>query len=685
MSTEYQRDILSQDPLVYIIDNYITDEECEHMKKIAIPTLKQSYVSSDKGGTVSSGRTSKNTWIGHDTDDITKSIAQRTSELVKLPMKTAESFQVVHYGETNEYRAHYDSWDHNGSEKTLRCIKYGGPRLLTALVYLNDVEEGGSTRFCKLDINVEPKKGRLLVFQNTINGSIDKHILSEHAGMPVIKGEKYIFNLWYRECERTKLYSDHNPEYYVKLNASKVEERPVAESKVKMCDIKPVANTSNLIMLNSSKMIQKTEGFIETDDALSIIQNTTFVNGRYENAWIKTNVMPHFTKSIEQLFSVDSAFFESMNVIKYSPNQIHGPFFDASDLKTDVGKKNTAQRGQRLYTIVVALTDNIEYSFAPLKTSILMKRGTVLSYKNVTETKDRDISMEHRIRNNNSSTGYIMNIYLREKDLKGRSNPILTTFKENIVLETTPKVVENYHTTFNEVLSYFKEDKVSMIWKGHKSFKYTFRGDFNYFKKCIQSFEKFHMDGSALNKDTLTKQYTFDEYNPVVLKDVVKEPLLDLLKAYYRKTIEEKVFPLGDRQSNRFKAHNEPMSRFLQYEILPLVERITGKELYPTYTYLSSYVNDSDLPAHTDREDCEFTVSFLVNKDADWPIYLHKTKQPTKYKGRHGVDPDISECIELHGDVGGLIIFSGTDHLHFRKKFTGNFYDIVLLHYRVKE
>ena len=69
--------------------------------------------------------------------------------------------------ETNEYKAHYDSWDHDGSEKTLRCIKYGGPRMLTALVYLNKPEEGGATKFTKLNIDVSPTIGKLLVFVNT--------------------------------------------------------------------------------------------------------------------------------------------------------------------------------------------------------------------------------------------------------------------------------------------------------------------------------------------------------------------------------------------------------------------------------------------------------------------------------------------------------------------------------------
>ena len=37
-------------------------------------------------------------------------------------------------------------------------MKYGGQRLWTALCYLNDVEEGGETRFTKLNIAVKPKK-----------------------------------------------------------------------------------------------------------------------------------------------------------------------------------------------------------------------------------------------------------------------------------------------------------------------------------------------------------------------------------------------------------------------------------------------------------------------------------------------------------------------------------------------
>lgn len=39
-----------------------------------------------------------------------------------------------------------------------------GVRILTVFLYLNDVEEGGGTRFTDLDITVAPKTGRVLIW-----------------------------------------------------------------------------------------------------------------------------------------------------------------------------------------------------------------------------------------------------------------------------------------------------------------------------------------------------------------------------------------------------------------------------------------------------------------------------------------------------------------------------------------
>ena len=149
----------------------MTDDECDHFINISKDNFKQSLVADPTGlssGIQSKGRTSENTWIKHDHDEITLKIANKIANIVKMPLENAEKFQVVHYNVSQEYRKHYDSWEHNYSEKTLRNMEKGGARLKTALVYLNNVEEGGATKMTKLNISISPKKGKLLVFNNTL-------------------------------------------------------------------------------------------------------------------------------------------------------------------------------------------------------------------------------------------------------------------------------------------------------------------------------------------------------------------------------------------------------------------------------------------------------------------------------------------------------------------------------------
>ena len=53
-----EKRVLRNDPIIYTIDNTITDEECEHIINIAKPNLKRAKVFGDGGKTfVSSGRT----------------------------------------------------------------------------------------------------------------------------------------------------------------------------------------------------------------------------------------------------------------------------------------------------------------------------------------------------------------------------------------------------------------------------------------------------------------------------------------------------------------------------------------------------------------------------------------------------------------------------------------------------
>ena len=239
------------------------------------------------------------------------------------------------------------------------------------------------------------------------------------------------------------------------------------------------------------------------------------------------------------------------------------------------------------------------------------------------------------------SKGYIANIYIRHKDAKGNCLSVQESMaEESTAEELIPKIteLENYTETLNTILDKFKKNEITRQWNGYNSFKYNFKGDFSYFKECIEKYitlKNTYPDMSCLNVQNMDKEYKLDVNLPIqIVENVLDSDVLNIFKDYYKTTIAQDIWPLGDRQSNRYKAHNEPMSRFLHYEILPLIEKITGKHLKPTYTYLSAYVKGADLPGHTDREDCEYTVSFVVDKpdDSKWNIYIHKEIQPVKHK-----------------------------------------------------
>lgn len=772
---------LNDSPQVFTIDNMVTDDECQHMINISKDKMLDSLVSDDTKGTISAGRTSKNAWIPHNYDDITLRIGEKIAKVVNIPLENAEAFQVIYYGENCEYRNHFDSWDHNGSVKTLRCMKYGGARLKTALVYLNDVEEGGSTKLNKVNIDVNAKKGKMLVFENTYTGTNIKHPLSEHAGMPVIKGEKYAFNLWFKECNSKKLYSEFNPDYYKNMDVTQTNNRstitdvsnqkPSSDSaSISMDDMsnntQSVANTlanenlnvdeiiskykyNNILTIpshftkeSSEKNIYLSRLFIFSSECDKIISQCQFnttntVPQKFANCWIKKESFPELIQKIEDSIGIKSSFFENLNIFKYSPKQSHGPFTESYNLATENGKKYTSVLGQRIFTLSIPLNNVIDYHFHKLNKTIQYLPGTLLLYDNITRNsiRDTDRDMEHTIKNINNTDSYVLNIYIREKNASGNTllsipDDVISNINNNLTIQSvanldqtndtdssTHTVPEDYMKTYNEVVNMFEQNTItSSSWRGHKSFTYAFKGQFEYFKRSVLEYIKTRtvaantntniiptyditsdkiLDSelinestilktvNALNMDHFNKKHVFDEFTPIILDNAIKPDTLAVLQEYYTTTINSGVFLLGDRQAHRFKAHNEPMSRLLHYEMLPLIEHIVGKSLQPTYTYLSCYVDGSDLPAHTDRAECEYTVSFIINKPSNkrWPIYFHTKKQPTKYQGRVDYTPPKDECIECDCNPGGFMMFNGTDHLHFREKFEGEFYHIVLLHY----
>jgi hypothetical protein len=131
------------------------------------------------------------------------------------------------------------------------------------------------------------------------------------------------------------------------------------------------------------------------------------------------------------------------------------------------------------------------------------------------------------------------------------------------------------------------------------------------------------------------------------------------LRRYYRDLIAAGGLNLGDSQcADRYGCHNETVARFFHHQLTAAISEVAGEAVQPSYVYLASYVREAELEKHTDREQCEFSVSFCLDLRPEpsdvspWPLYL-ETPQ--------GV-------VAVHQRIGDGLLYRGRQLPHYRKR-----------------
>lgn len=188
--------VLSEDPMVAVIDDVLSPYEVTYIIDCALGRVQRAKVSFDDGYGMIPGRSGGNYWLRYDSDPMVREVGERIAAIVGIPLSHAEALQVIHYGPEQEYRPHYDAYDLS-TPRGQRCCRRGGQRLVTGLVYLNEVDQGGETAFPNLGVSIAPRPGRLAIFHDTGVDITVPHPDSLHAGTPVKRGEKWAFNIWF--------------------------------------------------------------------------------------------------------------------------------------------------------------------------------------------------------------------------------------------------------------------------------------------------------------------------------------------------------------------------------------------------------------------------------------------------------------------------------------------------------
>ena len=161
----------------------------------------------------------------------------------------------------------------------------------------------------------------------------------------------------------------------------------------------------------------------------------------------------------------------------------------------------------------------------------------------------------------------------------------------------------------------------------------------------------------------------FEENGYVVLQDVLtKEQCDSLVEHMFQlhadgKLIQDDQCPLSDAVYG-----DEKFDTLLQNIVEPLGKAV-GKKLLPTYSYARIYRTGDVLKKHKDRPACEISTTLTLGYDAkvNWPIHFSND------------DGTVEKAVSM--EPGEMAAYKGTEMVHWRKPFKGNWHCQVFLHY----
>jgi hypothetical protein len=148
---------------------------------------------------------------------------------------------------------------------------------------------------------------------------------------------------------------------------------------------------------------------------------------------------------------------------------------------------------------------------------------------------------------------------------------------------------------------------------------------------------------------------------------------LAALRQLYRRQVRKGMIRLGDDQSSRrYIAHNEAAARFFHLQLTKIVSRLVGEPVKPSYVYTAAYQAGARLKKHTDREQCEFSISLCVDYSPEpatatpWPLHLDTPRG----------------TVAVYQALGDVLLYRGRDLPHYRGTLAeGNSSTSIFFHY----
>jgi len=179
---------------LFILRDFLDCETCAALMERIDQRRRPSEISDDVG--IANFRTSETCDLDW-RDPLVAQVDAKIAALLGLPLAASEPLQGQRYAPGQEFKPHTDTLEPGGYDFYVHTADTG-QRTWTAMVYLNEPEEGGATRFKTIGKTIQPESGKLLAWNNLLPGGTPNPA-TLHQGMKVRRGVKYVLTKWFRE------------------------------------------------------------------------------------------------------------------------------------------------------------------------------------------------------------------------------------------------------------------------------------------------------------------------------------------------------------------------------------------------------------------------------------------------------------------------------------------------------
>ncbi|HVL77813.1 MAG TPA: 2OG-Fe(II) oxygenase [Sphingomicrobium sp.] len=183
----------TRDLELFVLRGFLDPETCGELIDRIDARRRPSEIADDIG--VAAFRTSETCDLDW-RDPLVARVDEAIAALLGLPLEASEPLQGQRYAPGQEFKPHTDTFEPGGADYYIHTAETG-QRTWTAMIYLNQPEAGGATRFKAIGKTIQPETGKLLAWNNlTPDGRPNPATL--HQGMKVRSGTKYVLTKWFR-------------------------------------------------------------------------------------------------------------------------------------------------------------------------------------------------------------------------------------------------------------------------------------------------------------------------------------------------------------------------------------------------------------------------------------------------------------------------------------------------------